>query len=108
MSETYISTGLRRRVAARADGLCEYCLIHGDDTFYGCQVDHIISEKHGGLTEFGEVTEHILGLNRGDRLLERQALRVVGRYPAAAALKRMSLLTTREADDLPGGEPGRG
>jgi hypothetical protein len=30
--------------------LCEYCLIHEKDTFYGCQVDHIISEKHGGLT----------------------------------------------------------
>lgn len=37
-------------MAARADYLCEYCLIHEDDTFFGCEVDHIISEKHGGLT----------------------------------------------------------
>ena len=36
---------------ARADGLCEYCLIHEHDTFFGCQIDHIISEKHGGLTQ---------------------------------------------------------
>ena len=35
----------------RAQGLCEYCLIHEEDTFFGCQVDHIISEKHGGLTD---------------------------------------------------------
>jgi hypothetical protein len=25
-------------------------LIHEEDTFLGCQVDHVISEKHGGLT----------------------------------------------------------
>jgi hypothetical protein len=24
--------------------------MHEDDTFFGCQVDHIISEKHGGPT----------------------------------------------------------
>ena len=29
----------------------EYCLIHEDDTYLGCQVDHIIAEKHGGPTE---------------------------------------------------------
>jgi len=50
VSETYISAELRRRVAARASRRCEYCLIHEQDTFFGCQVDHIISEKHGGLT----------------------------------------------------------
>jgi hypothetical protein len=38
-------------VRERARGLCEYCLIHEDDTFFGCQVDHVISEKHGGRTE---------------------------------------------------------
>ncbi len=51
MSITYVSADLRRFVIARADGLCEYCLIHSDDTFLGCQIDHIISEKHGGLTQ---------------------------------------------------------
>jgi 5-methylcytosine-specific restriction endonuclease McrA len=47
---SYISTALRCLVTERAEGLCEYCLTHEDDTFYGCQVDHIISEKHGGPT----------------------------------------------------------
>ena len=46
----YISAELRRFIPERAGGLCEYCLIHEDDTFFGCQVDHIVSEKHGGLT----------------------------------------------------------
>ena len=48
---SYVSADLRRLVASRAGGLCEYCLIHEDDTYLGCQVDHVISEKHGGPTE---------------------------------------------------------
>ena len=28
--------------------MCEYCLITEADTFYGCEVDHIISLKHDG------------------------------------------------------------
>ena len=48
---SYISAELRRFVAERADHLCEYCLVHEQDRGFGCQVDHIISEKHGGLTE---------------------------------------------------------
>src|SRR5262245_24308507 len=47
---SYVSPGLRRLVADRAEGLCEYCLIHEEDTFLGCQIEHIISEKHGGPT----------------------------------------------------------
>ena len=48
---SYVAADLRRIVESRANHLCEYCLIHRDDTFLGCQVDHVISEKHGGLTE---------------------------------------------------------
>lgn len=134
---SYISVELRRLVETRAHGVCEYCLIHEDDTYLGCEVDHIISEKHGGLTEdsnlayacffcnrlkgsdvgsvvpgtavfcrfvnprsdrwsdhfvlegdtikpkteVGEVTSRILQFNSPERLIERQALRAVGRYP---------------------------
>jgi hypothetical protein len=46
----YIPATLRRLVSSRAKGHCEYCLIHEDDTFFGCQIEHIISEKHGGPT----------------------------------------------------------
>ena len=43
MERPYIDRQLRRLVATRADHLCEYCLIHEQDTALGCAVDHIIS-----------------------------------------------------------------
>jgi hypothetical protein len=51
MSVTHVSAALRRLVVARSEMLCEYCLIAEEDTFYGCEIDHIISEKHGGPTQ---------------------------------------------------------
>ena len=158
MSSSYISAELRRLVAARADQLCEYCLIHESDTYFGCEVDHIVSEKHGGptvaenlayaclpcnrhkgsdvgsiatsgafrrffnprvdrwadhfrldgeailpLDEIGEVTERIFRLNHEDRLMERRALRRVGRYPTPAALGRAetSMSPPNDLDVLP-------
>lgn len=145
MSFTYISAELRRLVVSRAEGICEYCLIAEEDTFYGCAVDHIISEKHGGptrednlalacvfcnqakgsdvgsihwesrefvrffnprsdrwadhfksvddrieaLTVIGAVTVRILGFNETERLLERQTLQAINRYPSPAALRRL-------------------
>jgi hypothetical protein len=145
MSVSHISAELRRLVRARAGGICEYCLIAEDDTHFGCAIDHIISEKHGGLTEaenlalacvfcnlakgsdigsfdqerghlvrffnprtdrwadhfviagnrietrspIGEATARILGFNVSDRILERQALLDLKRYPNADALKRI-------------------
>jgi 5-methylcytosine-specific restriction endonuclease McrA len=50
MARPYISAELRKLVAERADFLCEYCLISASDRVSGCQVDHIISFKHGGAT----------------------------------------------------------
>ncbi|HET6976139.1 MAG TPA: HNH endonuclease signature motif containing protein [Pyrinomonadaceae bacterium] len=47
----WISAELRETVSSRAKQSCEYCLIAEADTFYGCEVDHIISLKHGGATE---------------------------------------------------------
>jgi HNH endonuclease len=150
LSVTYISAELRRLVIARADSLCEYCLTQEEDTFVGCEVDNIVSEKHGGpteaenlayaclicnrnkgsdvgsfvpplsnqrfvrfynprtdlwpdhfamsepddvticpLTEIGDVTARILDFNGSERLLERRALKEVGRYPTPEALRRM-------------------
>ena len=45
-----VSDDLRRQVAARAYRVCEYCLVHEDDLFNACEVDHVISIKHGGPT----------------------------------------------------------
>jgi hypothetical protein len=44
----YVPAALRRFVTERAHGLCEYCLIHDRDTYFGCQVEHVIAVKHGG------------------------------------------------------------
>jgi hypothetical protein len=45
------------------------------------------------LSDIGEVTARILDFNNSDRLLERQVLRDVGRYPSAAAVARMASRT---------------
>jgi len=45
-----VSEALRRLVADRAYHVCEYCLVHEADVYHGCEVDHILSVKHGGLT----------------------------------------------------------
>jgi hypothetical protein len=47
---TAVSQRLRREVSDRAYHVCEYCLIHEQDTFWGCETDRIISRKHGGET----------------------------------------------------------
>ncbi|MCF8246123.1 MAG: HNH endonuclease [Saprospiraceae bacterium] len=128
---------LRVMVANRADHVCEYCLMHQDDLVFGCQIDHILSLKHGGetlpenlayscltdninkgsdigtvllpdrkltrffnpredkwedhftiseghilpKTQIGEATVKILQLNAPDRVLRRQLLMLVGKYP---------------------------
>jgi hypothetical protein len=50
MSLTHIPTALRRLVRERANECCEYCLIPERVTLAAHALDHIISEKHGGLT----------------------------------------------------------
>lgn len=64
MSVTYVPADLRRLVAERAGALCEYCLIAEDDTILGCQVDHIISEKHGGMTDASNLAFACVFCNR--------------------------------------------
>lgn len=47
---TYISADLRRLVIERAGGCCEYCRMQTADRLLPFEIDHIISEKHGGAT----------------------------------------------------------
>jgi len=145
MSPVYISVKLRSLVADRAEHLCEYCLMSENDRTSGCQVDHIISLKHGGSTEadnlafaciycnlqkgtdlgsilwqtgelvrffnprrdfwadhfrlnqaiiepisnIGEVTARIFQFNNGDRLLERQLLLDLNKYPSPPAQRKI-------------------
>lgn len=48
---TYIPTDLRALVLARARESCEYCLVHADYAVLVHEIDHVIAEKHGGITE---------------------------------------------------------
>ncbi len=50
MSKTYISAALRQQAQARAKGCCEYCLLPEVTAFALHEIDHVIAEKHGGLT----------------------------------------------------------
>jgi hypothetical protein len=52
------------QVAANSEGLCEYCLIHEKDTALGCQVDHIISKKHGGSDDLSNLAYACCFCNR--------------------------------------------
>ena len=46
----YISESLREEVEIRAESRCEYCRIRIEDTYFGGEIDHIISLKHRGET----------------------------------------------------------
>lgn len=51
MSTTYIPVALKREVVKRAANHYEYCRLNQDDQFFTFEIDHIIAEKHGGLTQ---------------------------------------------------------
>ena len=59
-----ISQQLRREIRARANGRCEYCLILESLLLAGCEVDHIVSRKHGGLTELSNLALSCARCNR--------------------------------------------
>jgi len=60
---TDISEPLRRFIAERAAYRCEYCLLHEDDSYSPHQIDHIISRKHGGLSELDNLAYACLRCN---------------------------------------------
>jgi hypothetical protein len=51
----YVSENLRAEVELRAKGVCEYCRIAIEDTYFGGEIDHIVSLKHRGQTELGNL-----------------------------------------------------
>ena len=60
----YISLELRRQVMERANFICEYCLLHDNESHFGSEVDHIISLKHDGATELDNLAYACLRCNR--------------------------------------------
>ena len=45
----------RSLVSSRANGRCEYCLLHENDDGYIFHVEHIIPKKHRGKTELNNL-----------------------------------------------------
>jgi hypothetical protein len=60
----YVSHNLRRQVMERANFICEYCLLHDDESHFGGELDHIISLKHDGPTELENLAYACLRCNR--------------------------------------------
>ncbi len=46
-----IALKTKKLVKKRADGRCEYCQVHENDSFLPFEIDHIVSLKHGGGNE---------------------------------------------------------
>ena len=64
MTNNAISFSLRQLVIERAEGRCEYCLIHQDFSIYSHEIDHIIAVKHGGQTLSENLALSCLPCNR--------------------------------------------
>jgi hypothetical protein len=64
VSVARISAETRRAVRQRAEYRCEYCRIAEADTEFGCEVDHIISEKHSGNSEMANLALACFFCNR--------------------------------------------
>ena len=59
-----VSQKLRREIRKRAGERCEYCLIPEALLLVGCEVDHIVSRKHGGITELPNLALSCARCNR--------------------------------------------
>lgn len=55
---------LRSKIAHRARFRCEYCLTPEWILLAGCEVDHVISRKHGGLTDLSNLAFSCARCNR--------------------------------------------
>jgi len=71
-----ISQALRREIRARAGGRCEYCLMLEIFLMAGCEVDHIVSRKHRGISKLSNLAMSCTRL-----------LRVAGRFASPIHFK---------------------
>ncbi len=63
----HIPDALRALVAERAGHRCEYCRLPAQDSLFAFHIDHIVSIKHGGETNSGNLAYacQICNLNKG-------------------------------------------
>jgi hypothetical protein len=63
-SNDYIPVAVRQQVALRSSYSCEYCLLPEVDSYFGYEIDHIISLKHGGGNQEKNLAYACLHCNR--------------------------------------------
>ena len=78
-----ITEALRDEVARRAHHRCEYCLIHEDDIAFRPHIDHIVSRKHGGLSDIENLAYACVLCNR------RKGSDVTSIYGASGEIVRL-------------------
>ncbi|MFZ4816941.1 MAG: HNH endonuclease [Phototrophicaceae bacterium] len=61
---SYIPEAIRSAVTARAQGKCEYCLLHQRYGASPHEIDHIIPEKHRGETQIDNLCLACFECNR--------------------------------------------
>ena len=98
---SYVDASLRRLVESRANHLCEYCLIHEDDTYLGCQVDHVIAEKHGGPGELTLFMQRILRDSLPQRKATTRTLSKTGEISQDSARWKNSRISPRQEASVP-------
>jgi hypothetical protein len=59
-----LSSEVSAEVQRRAEDRCEYCLIPIESTYFGGEVDHIISRKHGGTDDLSNLAFACMPCNR--------------------------------------------
>ncbi len=59
-----INAEIRQFVAARANFVCEYCLMSEEDAYFKFQVEHIISRKHDGSSDLENLALACVFCNR--------------------------------------------
>jgi len=47
----HVSSRVRQQVRRRAEGKCEYCLVHEEDGYVGYQTDHIPPPFPGSISK---------------------------------------------------------
>jgi hypothetical protein len=64
MAKTRISPALRAAILERAQARCEYCQVPEESELTNYEVDHIVTEQHGGETELENLAYACFECNR--------------------------------------------
>ncbi len=75
-----VSKTLRREIAERAGDKCAYCLTPEWILLAGCEVDHVISRKHGGITDASNLAFSCARCNRAKGSDVGSIVTTIGQY----------------------------